>query len=167
MSRRFFGLCGLVAVGLAGCATTNWEEVTREKDRQLLDKDAQMQQMSSDMAKAAAESEASKAKASSLERDNVLAHQQTADINRTAQQWQSQAEQEKDQPVRPESLTQRETDILALLSEGRSNREIARALFLSEKTVKAHLAAVFRKLGVANRTQAAMAAVSMGMGPGR
>jgi len=79
----------------------------------------------------------------------------------------AQAEQEKDQPVRPESLTQRETDILALLSEGRSNREIARALFLSEKTVKAHLAAVFRKLGVANRTQAAMAAVSMGMGPGR
>jgi DNA-binding NarL/FixJ family response regulator len=76
-------------------------------------------------------------------------------------------EQEKDQPVRPESLTQRETDILALLSEGKSNREIARALFLSEKTVKAHLAAVFRKLGVANRTQAAMAAVGMGMGPWR
>jgi len=79
----------------------------------------------------------------------------------------SQSEMDKDQPVRPESLTQRENDILALLSEGRSNREIARALFLSEKTVKAHLAAVFRKLGVANRTQAAMAAVSMGMGPGR
>jgi DNA-binding NarL/FixJ family response regulator len=79
----------------------------------------------------------------------------------------AQSEMEKDQQVRPESLTQRETDILALLSEGRSNREIARALFLSEKTVKAHLAAVFRKLGVANRTQAAMAAVSMGMGPGR
>jgi len=79
----------------------------------------------------------------------------------------SPSEMDKDQPVRPESLTQRETDILALLSEGRSNREIARALFLSEKTVKAHLAAVFRKLGVANRTQAAMAAVGMGMGPGR
>jgi hypothetical protein len=39
-------------------------------------------------------------------------------------------------------------------------------LYLSEKTVKAHLAAVFRKLGVTNRTQAAMAAVSMGIGPG-
>jgi hypothetical protein len=39
-------------------------------------------------------------------------------------------------------------------------------LFLSEKTVKAHLAAIFRKLGVTNRTQAAMAAVSMGIGPG-
>src|SRR6059036_1118507 len=63
------------------------------------------------------------------------------------------------------SLTQRETDILALLAEGKSNRDISRALFLSEKTVKAHLAAVFRKLGVSNRTQAAMAAVSMGIGP--
>jgi DNA-binding NarL/FixJ family response regulator len=64
------------------------------------------------------------------------------------------------------SLTQRETDILGLLSEGRSNRDISRALFLSEKTVKAHLAAIFRKLGVSNRTQAAMAAVAMGIGPG-
>lgn len=64
------------------------------------------------------------------------------------------------------SLTQRETDILALLAEGRSNRDISRELFLSEKTVKAHLAAIFRKLGVTNRTQAAMAAVSMGIGPG-
>jgi DNA-binding NarL/FixJ family response regulator len=63
------------------------------------------------------------------------------------------------------SLTQRENDILGLLSEGRSNREIAQALYLSEKTVKAHLAAIFRKLGVTNRTQAAMAAVSMGVGP--
>jgi DNA-binding NarL/FixJ family response regulator len=74
---------------------------------------------------------------------------------------------EKEHSQRPESLTQRETDILELLAEGRSNREIARALFLSEKTVKAHLAAVFRKLGVANRTQAAMAAVGMGLGPTR
>lgn len=64
------------------------------------------------------------------------------------------------------SLTQRETEILALLAEGRSNRDISRALFLSEKTVKAHLAAIFRKLSVTNRTQAAMAAVSMGIGPG-
>jgi DNA-binding NarL/FixJ family response regulator len=63
------------------------------------------------------------------------------------------------------SLTQRENDILALLSEGRSNREIAGHLFLSEKTVKAHLAAIFRKLNVTNRTQAAMMAVQMGVGP--
>jgi DNA-binding NarL/FixJ family response regulator len=64
------------------------------------------------------------------------------------------------------SLTQRENDILALLSEGRSNRDIAQHLFLSEKTVKAHLAAIFRKLGVTNRTQAAMVAVHMGVGGG-
>jgi DNA-binding NarL/FixJ family response regulator len=63
------------------------------------------------------------------------------------------------------SLTQREHDILALLSEGRANRDIAQALYLSEKTVKAHLAAIFRKLGVTNRTQAAMMAVQMGVGP--
>ena len=63
------------------------------------------------------------------------------------------------------SLTTRENDILALLAEGRSNRDIAQALFLSEKTVKAHLAAIFRKLGVTNRTQAAMVAVQMGVGP--
>jgi DNA-binding NarL/FixJ family response regulator len=63
------------------------------------------------------------------------------------------------------SLTQREHDILELLAEGRSNREIAQRLYLSEKTVKAHLAAIFRKLGVTNRTQAAMMAVQMGVGP--
>jgi DNA-binding NarL/FixJ family response regulator len=62
-------------------------------------------------------------------------------------------------------LTRRESDVLHLLAGGASNREISRQLFLSEKTVKAHLAAVFRKLGVSNRTQAAMAAVSMGLGP--
>jgi DNA-binding NarL/FixJ family response regulator len=76
------------------------------------------------------------------------------------------ADEKQSQP-RAENLTQRETDILAQLAEGRSNREIARSLFLSEKTVKAHLASVFRKLGVVNRTQAAMVAVTMGMGPGR
>ena len=80
---------------------------------------------------------------------------------------QSNEDKERPQAPRPENLTQRETDILALLAEGKSNREIARTLFLSEKTVKAHLAAVFRKLSVANRTQAAMAAVTMGLGPHR
>ena len=63
------------------------------------------------------------------------------------------------------NLTQREHDILELLAEGRANREIAGRLYLSEKTVKAHLAAIFRKLGVTNRTQAAMMAVQMGVGP--
>jgi DNA-binding NarL/FixJ family response regulator len=61
-------------------------------------------------------------------------------------------------------LTPREADILELLAGGNSNREISKQLYLSEKTVKAHLASVFRKLGVTNRTQAAMMAISMGIG---
>jgi len=96
---------------------------------------------------------------------NVLSARAIRSLFEGAQE--DEAASEKARAPRPENLTQRETDILALLAEGRSNREIARALFLSEKTVKAHLAAVFRKLGVANRTQAAMAAVGMGMGPGK
>lgn len=63
------------------------------------------------------------------------------------------------------NLTQRETQILELVVLGRSNRNIAQTLGVSEKTVKTHLAAMFRKLGVANRTQAAMAAVAMGIQP--
>jgi DNA-binding NarL/FixJ family response regulator len=62
-------------------------------------------------------------------------------------------------------LTRREYDVLELLVEGKSNRGIAQGLFLSEKTVKAHLASIFVKLGVANRTQAAMTAVQMGVAP--
>ena len=61
-------------------------------------------------------------------------------------------------------LTRRELDVLQLLALGHSNREISRQLFLSEKTVKAHLAAVFRKLGVSSRTQAALAAIALGIG---
>jgi DNA-binding NarL/FixJ family response regulator len=61
-------------------------------------------------------------------------------------------------------LTRRELEVLQFLALGHSNREISRQLFLSEKTVKAHLAAVFRKLGVSNRTQAALAAVAMDIG---
>jgi len=61
-------------------------------------------------------------------------------------------------------LTRREVDIMSYLAQGDSNREISKALFLSEKTVKAHLAAIFRKLGVTNRTKAAMAALAMGLG---
>jgi DNA-binding NarL/FixJ family response regulator len=57
------------------------------------------------------------------------------------------------------SLTSREREVLALLADGRSNREISRALSVSEKTVKTHVSAVLAKLGVADRTQAALLAV--------
>ncbi len=58
-----------------------------------------------------------------------------------------------------DALTRREREVLAELAKGRSNREIARALRVSEKTVKAHVSSVLAKLGVQDRTQAALLAV--------
>ena len=58
-----------------------------------------------------------------------------------------------------DALTSREREVLAELARGRSNREIARVLGVSEKTVKAHVSSVLAKLGVQDRTQAALFAV--------
>jgi DNA-binding NarL/FixJ family response regulator len=57
------------------------------------------------------------------------------------------------------ALTSREREVLEQIADGRSNREIARLLHVSEKTVKTHVSAVLAKLGVADRTQAALVAV--------
>ncbi len=62
------------------------------------------------------------------------------------------------------SLTDREREVLALIADGRSNREIARALVLSEKTVKTHVSNILMKLDLADRTQAALWAVRHGIG---
>jgi DNA-binding NarL/FixJ family response regulator len=67
----------------------------------------------------------------------------------------------KDAPVG--TLTSREAEVLLLLADGLSNRRIARTLGIAEKTVKNHLAAVFAKLDVHDRTQAAVYAIKAGI----
>jgi len=57
-------------------------------------------------------------------------------------------------PPKPSRLTPRQQDVLRLLEQGAANKEIARTLSLSESTVKIHLAAIYRMLGVRNRTEA-------------
>ncbi|MEU6280740.1 response regulator transcription factor [Streptomyces sp. NPDC047028] len=64
---------------------------------------------------------------------------------------------------RGSSLTDREREVLGLIADGRSNREIARALVLSEKTVKTHVSNILMKLDLADRTQAALWAVRHGV----
>jgi DNA-binding NarL/FixJ family response regulator len=61
------------------------------------------------------------------------------------------------------TLSVRETQVLALVASGNSNPSIARALFLSEATVKTHLLHVFEKLGVSDRTRAVTLAMELGL----
>jgi DNA-binding NarL/FixJ family response regulator len=75
-----------------------------------------------------------------------FAHSQTVSANVT--QIRQQAAQ--DQP----GLTKRELEILQLVAEGHSNGELARMLWVTEQTVKFHLSNIYRKLDVANRTEA-------------
>jgi DNA-binding NarL/FixJ family response regulator len=62
-----------------------------------------------------------------------------------------------------ETLTEREMDVLRLLTQGKSNKEIASDLFIGDRTVKSHLSAIFQKLDVSDRTQAALYAVRHGL----
>ncbi|GAB4205165.1 MAG: response regulator transcription factor [Roseiflexaceae bacterium] len=66
-------------------------------------------------------------------------------------------------PDSPETLTDRETEVLRLLAKGHANKEIARLLMISEKTVKTHISNILAKLGVQSRTQAALYAVRIGI----
>lgn len=61
------------------------------------------------------------------------------------------------------NLTNRELDVLQSLVKGRSNKEISAALFVSEDTVKSHLKSLFAKLGVKDRTEAAITAIRHGI----
>jgi LuxR family maltose regulon positive regulatory protein len=70
---------------------------------------------------------------------------------------------EASQPLLPDRISPREQEVLHLLAQGRSNQEIADALVVTVETVKRHVSSVLSKLGVDNRTQAAMRARSLGL----
>ena len=69
----------------------------------------------------------------------------------------------RDALEQPEALTPREVEVLTLLADGLSNRAIARQLHLSEHTIKYHTSAIFAKLNVSSRTEAAIAGARAGL----
>jgi two-component system, NarL family, response regulator LiaR len=62
-----------------------------------------------------------------------------------------------------ESLTEREADVLQLLAQGKTNKEIAAALVITERTVKFHISSILGKLGAGNRTEAVTIAAQRGL----
>ena len=66
-------------------------------------------------------------------------------------------------PESPEALTERETEVLRLLAQGQSNKQIARKLNNTEQTIKSHVSRILSKLGVQSRTQATLYAVRTGL----
>ena len=67
--------------------------------------------------------------------------------------------------LKPIRLTPRQIEVLLLIFQGKSNRDIAQALDIIEATAKAHVSAIFRELDVVNRTQALLAAQKLGFRP--
>lgn len=69
------------------------------------------------------------------------------------------------EPDNPQPLTDREMDVLRLLSKGKANKEIARELSIGQQTVKTYVSSILSKLGVQSRTQAALYGVQSGLVP--
>ena len=70
-----------------------------------------------------------------------------------------------DWPGRGEGLSDREAEILALITQGKSNADVARLTYLSPNTVKSYIRTIYRKLGVGSRTQAVLWGVDHGFTP--
>lgn len=64
-----------------------------------------------------------------------------------------------------EDFTERQLDVLKLMAIGKSNKSIAKILYITDSTVKAHLTAIYKKSGVTNRTEAAIKARDKGIIP--
>ena len=74
-------------------------------------------------------------------------------------------ERKEERPAEP--LTERELEVLGLVARGRSNKEIASDLAITERTARTHVSNILGKLGLASRTQAAIFAIDRGLAPGR
>ena len=72
-----------------------------------------------------------------------------------------------DWPGRTEGLSDRESEVLALITQGLSNADVARLTYLSPNTVKSYIRSIYRKIGVASRTQAVLWGISNGFAPDR
>jgi DNA-binding NarL/FixJ family response regulator len=70
-----------------------------------------------------------------------------------------------DWPGRAEGLTERESEILALITQGKSNADIAATMFLSPNSVKSYIRSTYRKIGVTSRTQAVLWGIEHGFKP--
>ena len=70
-----------------------------------------------------------------------------------------------DWPGRSEGLTERESEILALITQGKSNAEVAATTYLSINSIKSYIRSTYRKLGVKSRTQAVLWGVEHGFKP--
>ena len=72
-----------------------------------------------------------------------------------------------DWPGRGEGLTDRESEVLALITQGLSNADVARLTYLSPNTVKSYIRSIYRKIGVDSRTQAVLWGIRHGFAPNR
>jgi len=70
-----------------------------------------------------------------------------------------------DWPGRGEGLSDRESEILALITQGKNNAEVASLTYLSPNTIKSYIRTIYRKIGVASRTQAVLWGVNHGFTP--
>lgn len=77
----------------------------------------------------------------------------------------SESSDQPEESIRGSELTAREIDVLRQLALGRSNQEIAEALVVGTTTVRTHVSNILRKLGLENRTQAALYAIEAGLSP--